>query len=286
MIAVDPHQASNTAAVLDPVAKTVIESVGFASSQEGYRQWAGFAARWDGRRWAVEGCYGAGRSLAWRLVAGGGPVLEVPAKLAARVRVYSRGHGRKTGKDDAVWIGLAALDGTGVTPVTGDGALVSVRLWCDRRDELTAQRTPAVCRLHRLLAGLTPGGMRREWTANTAPALPAGDPPRGRGRPGPGAHRPRPPGRYRCPRCPAEVPCRPDRCLGHHVGNDADLAVRGRAGDRRADPRRDRGGGPGRGQGQVPPATTAPRRSAPPPVSRRGTGCRGLGTGGTATRRT
>jgi transposase len=107
-------------------------------------------------------------------------VLDVPAKLAARVRVYSRGHGRKTDKDDAVSVGLAALDGTGVTPVTGDGALVSLRLLCDRREELTAQRTQAVCRLHRLLAELTPGGMRRELSANKAQALlarirPAGD---------------------------------------------------------------------------------------------------------------
>jgi hypothetical protein len=46
-----------------------------------------------------------------RLVADGETVLDVPAKLAARV--YSRGHGRKTGKDDAVPVGLAALDGTG-----------------------------------------------------------------------------------------------------------------------------------------------------------------------------
>jgi len=96
------------------------------------------------------------------------------------VRVYSRGHGRKTDKDDAVSVGLAALDGTGVTPVTGDGALVSLRLLCDRREELTAQRTQAVCRLHRLLAELTPGGMRRELSANKAQALlarirPAGD---------------------------------------------------------------------------------------------------------------
>ena len=103
----------------------------------------------------------------------------MPAKLAARVRVYSRGHGRKTDKDDAVSVGLAALDGTGVTPVTPDGALVSLRLLCDRREELTAQRTQAVCRLHRLLAELTPGGMRRELSANKAQAparlRPAGD---------------------------------------------------------------------------------------------------------------
>ena len=115
--------------------------------------------------------FGGGRSLAQRLVADGEVVLDVPAKLAARVRVYSCGHGRTTGEHDAVWAGLAALDGTGVLPVAGDGALVSLRLLCDRREELAAQRTQAVCRLHRLLAELTPGGMRRELTANKAQAL-------------------------------------------------------------------------------------------------------------------
>ena len=64
-------------------------------------------------------------------------------------------------KDDAVSVGLAALDGTGVLLVARDDALVSLRLLCDRREELTAQRTQAVCRLHRLLAELTLGGMRR-----------------------------------------------------------------------------------------------------------------------------
>ncbi len=180
MIAVDPHKASNTAAVLDPVTKTVIESARFANSADGYGQLASFAARWAQRRWAVEGCRGAGRSLAQRLVADGETVLDVPAKLAARVRVYSRGHGRKTDKDDAVSVGLAALDGTGVLLVARDDALVSLRLLCDRREELTAQRTQAVCRLHRLLAELTLGGMRRELSANKAQALlarirPAGD---------------------------------------------------------------------------------------------------------------
>jgi len=171
MIAVDPHKASNTAAVLDPVSKTVIGSARFANTRDGYTQLTAFADRWAQRRWAVEGCFGAGRSLAQRLVADGETVLDVPAKLAARVRVYSRGHGRKTDKHDAVSVGLAALDGTGVLPVTSDDALVSLRLLCDRRDELTAQRTQAVCRLHRLLAELTPGGMRRELTANKAQAL-------------------------------------------------------------------------------------------------------------------
>jgi transposase len=173
MIAAGPDKAGSTAAVLGPVTKTLIEAARFAGAGEGCGQLVVFAARWGHRRWAVEGCHGAGRSLAQRLAADGELVLDVPAKLAARVRVYSRGHGRKTDKHDAVPIGLAALDGTGVLPVARDDVTVSLRLLCDRREELAAQRTQAVCRLHRLLAELTPGGMRRELTANKARALPA-----------------------------------------------------------------------------------------------------------------
>jgi transposase len=178
LLAVDPHKASNAVAVLDPVTKTLIESARFANSAEGYERLTAFAARWAQRRWAVEGCRGAGRSLAQRLVADGEPVLDVPAKLAARVRVYSQGHGRKTGKNDAVSIGLAAPDGSGITRVVPDDLLVSLRLLCDRREELSALRTQAVCRLHRLLAGLTPGGMRRELSAGKAEATARPDPSR------------------------------------------------------------------------------------------------------------
>jgi transposase len=160
MISIDPHKASNTLAVMDPVSKIVIARCRFANTGAGYRQLREFADRWEQRRWAVEGCHGAGRSLAQRLVGDGERVLDVPAKLAARVRVYSQGHGRKTDSDDAVSIGLAALDSTGVAAVRAEDALVSLRLLCERRHELTALRTQAVCRLHRLLAQLTPGGTR------------------------------------------------------------------------------------------------------------------------------
>jgi hypothetical protein len=52
-----------------------------------------------------------------------------------------------------------------------DDTLVSLRLLCDRRDELGAARTQAVCRFHRLLAELTPGGTRRGLTARRAQQL-------------------------------------------------------------------------------------------------------------------
>src|SRR5215475_2717844 len=79
LIAVGPHKASNTAAVLDPVTKTMLEAARFANTIDGYAQLTAFAGRWSQRRWAVEGCYGAGRSLAQRLVADG-------AALLARIR--------------------------------------------------------------------------------------------------------------------------------------------------------------------------------------------------------
>lgn len=171
MISVDPHKASNTAAVMDPVTKVVIASQRFANTAAGYRQLREFSGRWQQRRWAVEGCHGAGRSLAQRLVGDGELVVDVPAKLAARVRVYSRGHGRKTDADDAVSIGLAALNSNGVLAVRADDTLVSLRLLSDRRDELGALRTQAVCRFHRLLAELTPGGTHRGLKASRAQQL-------------------------------------------------------------------------------------------------------------------
>jgi transposase len=178
LIAVDPHKADNTLVVLDPATRAAVGEAEFASTGDGYRDLMFFARQWPSRRWAVEGCHGAGRSLAQHLVADGEPVADVPAKLAARVRVYSRGHGRKTDRDDAVSIGLAALEAAGVLPVTADNALTALRLLCDRREELVAARTQAVCRLHRLLAELIPGGMGRALTAARAAAALAGIRPR------------------------------------------------------------------------------------------------------------
>jgi len=171
LISVDPHKASSTLAVFDPVTRTPIDGARFANTTAGYRDLVRFAHRWRQRRWAVEGCHGAGRSLAQRLVADGERVVDVPAKLAARVRVFSTGHGRKTDHDDAISIGFAALDATGLHEVALDDATVTLGLLSDRRQELVALRTQAVCRLHRLLAELTPSGVSGELSATKAAAV-------------------------------------------------------------------------------------------------------------------
>jgi transposase len=111
---------------------------------DGYQQLRHWAERWPQRCWAVEGAHGIGRALAQRLVGDGEQVLDVPARLAARVRVLSVGHDRKSDPDDAA-------------------------------------RTQTINRLHRLLMDLVPGGARRNLTARRAAALlaavtPAGEP--------------------------------------------------------------------------------------------------------------
>jgi transposase len=59
----------------------------------GCRQLLEYVRQWPERTWAVEGANGAGRPLAARLLAAGETVIDVPAKLAARVRVFDIGHG-------------------------------------------------------------------------------------------------------------------------------------------------------------------------------------------------
>jgi transposase len=107
MIGVDPHKASHTAAVLDEHGR-LLDRQRVPATLDGHQQLRQWAGRWPQRCWAVEGAHGIGRALAQRLVGDGEQVLDVPAKLAARVRVLSVGHGRKSDPDDAVSVAVAA----------------------------------------------------------------------------------------------------------------------------------------------------------------------------------
>ncbi len=69
--------------------------------QSGYTAMLRYAKAWPERIWAVEGANGAGRPLAQRLLEAGESVVDVPAKLAARVRLFDTGHNRKTDALDA-----------------------------------------------------------------------------------------------------------------------------------------------------------------------------------------
>jgi transposase len=179
-IGVDPHKASHTAAALDEHGH-LLGQQRITATLEGYqalRQWAG---QWEDRRWAVEGAHGIGRALAQRLVGDGEQVLDVPAKLAARVRVLSVGHGRKSDPHDAISVAIAARSVPCLRQVGVEDQAVVLHLLTKRRQDLVAARTQTINRLHRLLMDLVPGGARRNLTAKRAAALlaavtPAGAP--------------------------------------------------------------------------------------------------------------
>lgn len=170
IIGLDPHKASNTIAVIDRDEDLKIRRR-FDNTNDGLVDMLAAVAEFTERVWAVEGANGIGRSIAQRLVAAGETVVDVPAKLATRVRVYSTGHGNKTDAADAHAIARAALHSKNLRLVTPDDDNVALKLLSDRRHELVAGRTQSVCRLHRLIRELIPGGTPRSLTAERAEAL-------------------------------------------------------------------------------------------------------------------
>src|SRR3954447_20714788 len=94
VIGIDPHKASWTAAAVGPGLQP-LATIRVSVDPRGYRNLRRFATRWPDAVWAIEGAGGLGSPLATRLSADGITALDVPAKLAARVRMLSTGHGRK-----------------------------------------------------------------------------------------------------------------------------------------------------------------------------------------------
>lgn len=111
VIAVDPHKASWTAVAVDERLQP-LGAIRALASHGGFRQLRRFARRWPDATWAIEGAMGLGAPLTARLAEDGIEVLDVPAKLARRVRLLSTGHGRKSDEADALSVGIAARTAT------------------------------------------------------------------------------------------------------------------------------------------------------------------------------
>ena len=133
VIGVDPHKASVSIEARDSTTERLVATGRFGTDTQGYRQLKALARQWPDRIWAVEGTAGTGRPLAQRLVADGETVVDVPAKLAARSRVFDTGQGRKTDAYDAHAIVKVALrDRDSLRQVREEDALVVLRLLADR----------------------------------------------------------------------------------------------------------------------------------------------------------
>jgi transposase len=112
-------------------------------------------------------------------VAAGETVLDVPATLAARVRVLGTGRSNKNDPNDARSVAIAALRAPRLASVGRADHAGVLRLLAKRNNDLGRARNRTACRLHALLAELAPGGIPNEINAASAERLLAGVKPTG-----------------------------------------------------------------------------------------------------------
>ena len=170
IIEVDPHKLSATIEVVDDHERRLGEGR-FTTDRAGYAAMRTYVKAWPQRVWAVEGANGTGRPVAQRLLESGEDVLDVPAKLAARVRLFDTGHNRKTDAHDAHSIAMVAVRTQGLRVLHVDGELQALRMLVDRREALSRRRVQTVDRLQALLAELLPGQAKKDITTGQAKTM-------------------------------------------------------------------------------------------------------------------
>jgi len=167
VIGIDPHKGSHTAVALDVHEKQLGRLRVRASSRQvdGLLEWA---SGWPRRRWAIEGARGLGQLLAQQLIASGERVLDVPPKLAARVRLLDSGQINKNDPNDARSVAVAALRAHELPELAAEDQAMVMRVWARRYHDLARLRTQVVCRLHAVVCELVPGGVRKYLRASQA----------------------------------------------------------------------------------------------------------------------
>ena len=167
MIGVDPHKASHTAVAINAAEEPLGQLRVRASAVQAERllEWA---RAWPERAWAVEGAGGLGHLLAQQLLSAGERVLDVPPKLAARVRLLATGNINKNDPNDARSVAVAALRSAEVREARQDDHAAVLKVWSKRYRDLGRARTQVACRLHQVLCELVPGGVPGEISAGQA----------------------------------------------------------------------------------------------------------------------
>jgi transposase len=179
LIGVDPHKASLAVAAVEEASGELLERASFPQDRTGLSTLERWAKRFPERRWAVENAGGLGRYLAGRLASSGESVVDVPPKLSARVRVLSSGNARKNDGVDALAIAFAASGNERLAVVDPEVGSEVLRLLSERREDLVAERTRALNRLHGLLRDLLPGGVAGKLSAPRAAHILRGIRPKG-----------------------------------------------------------------------------------------------------------
>src|SRR5436190_1949666 len=159
MIGIDPHKASHTAVAINAAEQSLGQLRVRASAVQAERL-LGWAQAWPERTWAVEGAGGVGHLLAQQLLSAGERVLDVPPKLAARVRLLATGDINKNDPNDARSVAVAALRSADVREARRDDHAAVLKVWSKRYGDLGRARTQVACRLHQVLCELAAGGRK------------------------------------------------------------------------------------------------------------------------------
>jgi transposase len=167
VIGMDPHKRTVTIEVMT-ADEAIVGHGRFTTDEGGFAALVEYANRWPERTWAIEGCEGIGRHVVARLLPIGEQVVDVPAKLSARMRIFATGQGRKTDDTDAHSIALVGVRMGGLRSVVHDQTLEMLRLLVDRRRRLGEDHTRMVCQLHALLLEIVPGGAKKDLSAAQA----------------------------------------------------------------------------------------------------------------------
>src|SRR6201996_8096660 len=131
MIGVDPHKGSHTAVAIG-AAEELLGQIRVRACAAQAGRLLSWAKAWPERTWAVEGAGGLGHLLAQQLVAAGEQVLDVPPKLAARVRLLASGNVNKNDPNDARAVAVAALRPGACPPVRAEDHAAVLKIWAKR----------------------------------------------------------------------------------------------------------------------------------------------------------
>jgi transposase len=154
--------------------ETRLAAVKVRATRRQVDQLLAWAARFEKRTWAIESAGGLGYLLGQQLLSAGEHVVDVPATLAARVRVLGTGRSNKNDPNDALSVAVAALRAPRLSPVPRADHAGVLRLLAKRNSDLGRTRNKTACRLHALLIELVPGGIPNEINASSAERMLAG----------------------------------------------------------------------------------------------------------------
>lgn len=167
IIGIDPHKASHTAVAVDSNEQELAALQVRANATQMCRllEWA---KPFPERTWAIEGAAGLGYLLGQQLLGAGETVVDVPATLAARVRLLGSGRSNKNDPNDARSVAIAACRTASLTPVRPADHASVLAVLARRNKQLSASRTRTVCRLHAVIRELVEGGAALKLKADKA----------------------------------------------------------------------------------------------------------------------